>query len=274
MALNLKGLEKALGLESGTLEKAKESEEVVDINFDHLKIFQKKDYDTLIANQSKEMEEKKAIYKSVGAEEALKKVVREVLPEGFEGRKDIEKVINGIKNLKNDGSNTDYEKELNSYKEALANKDNEYKQALSEHEEVIKNFKAKEDNNTINSTLRGHFAELEGKTTLNEKDALALYSIRRGLKVNDGKVNIYKDGELMKDDILNPLDVGTDFSNFMKDYIKTPEGGRGGQDDKGRGEGVLNPDQFVESFQKQNPNATQGEVMSALSSAINNGKVK
>ena len=135
--MDFKVLEDALHLEEGTLANAGED---FKLDTSHIKIFKKDDYDTLLSNHASELKNKEDYSQTVGRETTLKRIVKEFLPETFEGRKDADKVVEALRDVVKAGSgNEEAQQELLKKIEA-------HSQVITEKDDLIKLEREKYNN--------------------------------------------------------------------------------------------------------------------------------
>lgn len=273
MAIDFKVLENALHLEEGTLSNAASTEEVVNIDLSGVKVFKSDDYNTLLDNHSKELENKQTYSNQVGREEILKELKNNLGLE-YEGRKDPNKLIEAIKAMKAEeaGIKPDEQlaeslKKVEAYEKAIADKETSLKEWEGKYNGLVEEYTKKESNQFINGSLSKEFEKYSDKAILPKEDIVTLYRAKRGLKKEENNIHLVdSNGEIIKDELRNPLSLADDFGQFMSNYVKKPRGGRG-EGDKAEG-GKMTLDRWEKSYKQSNPTAGSSEMNRAMSQAI------
>ena len=120
--------------------------------------------------------------------------------------------------------------------------------------------------NSTNSQIKSFMPELQ---ILSKDEALTLFSSNH--EVKEGK--IYKNGELLKDDMQNPLSIDKAVQGFLteRNFIKTNEGNQGGRGTGNGGAGnppstlnINNMQEFYAHCDKNNINVKSQEAVSIL----------
>lgn len=273
MAINTEVLEQALNLAEGTLEQAIKSENIVDLDLSKVKIFKSEDYETLKSNHEKALQEKQVYSNQVGKEEALKLFVRELLPEGFEGRKDEQKVITALKEQialgKGGDKNQDLEElknKLELHQKALLDKDSLIEEEKQRYLSLEGQIKKEKDSMIFNSAIETEFNKYKDTSKYDKADIIDLYKVKTGFEIKEGNLFLKKGDELINDEIGNPHTLENHFKEFMSTRVKMPEGGNG--DKNYQFTKKMNPSDWMKSYKNQNPTSTQQEMTRALSQAI------
>lgn len=274
MAIDTKVLEQTLHLEEGVLENALKSDELVNLDLSGLKVLKANDFETLKANHEKALQEKQQYSNQVGREEALKLFVRELLPEGFEGRKDEAKVLEALKSEMSKGKQTgepnkdieELTKKLELHQKALQDKDNLIKQEQERFLGLENQIKREKDGYVFNSALEKEFEKYKDVSKYSKDDVIDLYKAKTGFEIKDGNIFLKNGENLINDEIGNPHSLENHFKDFMSSRVKTPRGGNGDKDYKFTKK--MNAIDWQKSFTNQNPNATAKEITTALRDAI------
>jgi len=221
---NLTDLEKSLKLDEGTLSKALQSETPVKIELPQLVVRTKEEEDTFIENLKTNH--------FTAAQEILIKNTKRDLGLDFEG-KNINKLIEVVKAKALEEAKIEPDKkvqELAADKAKLQSnlQDLERKLVAKEQE-----YKVKEIERTVNDTLLN---SINFETSIPKNDVLTLFKSNYQTDMEDGKVLIKKNGEVLKNPTtLSPLTPGEVLAEFSKPYLKnlTPGGGAGKKDEPG-----------------------------------------
>jgi hypothetical protein len=248
------------------LDKLKEAlgEKASEFNFDDFQIMPKSDFNTLVDGYKSEIEATKDKSQKIGKEILLKELKNELGFE-YEQRKNPENLKKAYveKFGKSDEVDADYtalETKFNSYRE----------EKESEIESIKSTYKAESDNKIILDTLRSNFENFEGKTNYKTDDLVTIAKAKGEFSVIDGKVYQSKDGEVIKNDLLQGVTSDAFVDSMMKDgYIKKAEGGRViGDETKG---GKYSMDEFIASQEAQGVNVNGQEFAENMDAAMKNG---
>jgi len=220
---------KTVEVDNETLSKAIEEEkDSVEVNSEDLSIRTKDEEDKFVENLKSETGSttseisRKELLKSIGLEpngahkseektvEAINNYVNEqVKSKSEEPNKHLEQMESDLQQLK------DRNKELEEKSEMTAKEFKEYKNNLKRRSEIERN--------------------LPDNLAYDKEDMLLILDNKIKTKVDDdGRVVVLdRDGNVKKDGNLDPISLDKEFENFFsenKNYIKTPEGGKGGSD--------------------------------------------
>lgn len=248
------------------IDKLKEAlgDKAKDFDFDAFQIMPKSDFNTLVEGYKGEIESTKEKSQKIGKEILLKELKSEL---GFEydQRKNPENLKKAYieKFGKQEGVSEDYT--------ALENKFNTYREDKEGEIESIKStYKAESDGKVILESLRSGFAEFDGKTNYKVEDLVTIARAKGEFSVIDGKVYQSKDGEVLKNDLLQGVTSKAFVSNMMQDgYIKKVEGGRViGDETKG---GKYSMDEYIASAEAQGINTNGLEFAEKMVEDQKNG---
>ena len=242
------------------LKKALEGVEL-DFNIDDFQIMPKSDFNTLVDGYKGEIESTKEKSQKIGKEILLKELKADL---GFEydQRKNPENLKKAYvdKFGKSDDVNEDYT--------ALENKFNTYREEKESEIDTIKSgYKKESDNKVILDTLRSNFAQFEGKTNYKTDDLVTIAKAKGEFSVIDGKVFQSKDGEPLKNDLLQGVT-----SDAFVNSIKKAEGGKVlGDETKG---GKYSMDEFIASQEAQGVNTNGLEFAENMAAAQKSGQLE
>ena len=215
-------LEKGEGVEVKSDQLVKKDENTV--------IYSKDDFDRFIENKTKERYE---AGKEVGEKEAVKEVSEKFGVNLEEKKKTIANFAEDLKaRFENEYIKEESEKlkELKSDNEQLKNKVQEWEGKYNEFNEKVNQERRQARTNQIiaqNMPEKDYILGKDKLQTLFKSE----YTVE--LDENDKPI-VKKGGEVLKDEnTLDPLPVKSVMENFVKDYVKTPEGGDGGGDEAG-----------------------------------------
>ena len=233
----IKELESTLGLESGSLSEAIDND--AEIKLPKGKFFTEENLDRYRSNLKEEFsnlsEESRKSAEQAGFEIALKRV-KEIADVDFEGRKDPEKLLAALEKKYTQLAGVEPEQKL---KEALNDNEklrvavdqltSEKEEANKKLEDVILGFQKKENEKLMSDMIMSAIPD-EG-LVISKTDVMGLFNSTYDKELVEGKI-IYKskNGDIIKNDIADPLTTEEIVSQFSSKYIKKPEGGRGGSD--------------------------------------------
>lgn len=279
MAINYKQIESFLKLEEGTLSKAAEGEDVVDVDLSKVKVFTSEEFDTLKSNHATELKDKQVNSNKIGREEQLKELKNDFGLD-FEGRRDPVKLASAFKEKMRKEIEIEPTKELTEALEKINARDKKIEQieeafGLKEkdYQSTIDGYKYNEAQSSINSEILQSYEDLKDKISLSQNDFVDLYKARRDIKQEDDEFKPYdRNGEKIKDDMSNHLSIKEDALNFGSGYVKKPEGGRAGEE--GTQGSVRTVAKFREAFRRANPDANTIDENIAVNTAMQKGEIE
>ncbi len=229
----------------------------LDFNLEDLNIMPKADFELLVNNYKTEIEDTKSKSEKSGqkvGQEILLKELKEELGFEYEQRKNPENLkkayiekFGAPKESNNDELEARFKLQGEQYKTDLQTSNDRYDTLQATH-------KTESDNKTIHEALTASFAGYDGKTNYKTKDLVTLARSNGEFTVVDGKVFQSKDGEPMKNELLQGITSDAFAKEMMLegDYIKKTEGGRiMGDETKG---GKYSMDEFIASQESQGVN--------------------
>ena len=253
-----------------SLKKLKKALEGVEIDFDldSLKIMEQSEFDSMVEAYKGEIEDAKIKSEKIGQEILIKELKNDIGLD-YEGRNDPENLKKAYieKFGKPEGVNEDIEALRATYTKQLEAKD-------SEMESIKSSFKKEADDRVIKQSLMSTFSQFEGKTHYKPEDLVALALNKGEFTVVDGKVFQSKDGEVIKNDLLQGTTVDSFAKSMMTDggYIKKATGGKVvGDETKG---GKYSLDEFYASQEAQGININSEQAAKNLNDAISAGKIE
>jgi hypothetical protein len=222
MALeNVLEIEKALGIEGGTLTEMITSEEKHKIDLSELLIEKKSIYDERLENIKKET-----------AKTALEMAVKEqrnVLGLEFTG-KTMENLVNAIKAKTESDSKIEPEEKYKSLKTDFE----KLQGNLVEKENEFNAFKTNIEKQNLLSEIKNDFTKHIPDNTLVSKSTIFTEAKEKGFSFEreEGKTIVKQNGEVLKDEkTLSPIDIASWVTNFATPYLAKVEGGSGKGDD-------------------------------------------
>ena len=255
---NLSVIEKTLQLPEGTLSKAIESTDSVNVELPELEVFKKDEYNARIENL-------KGTFQKQGQDFFLKDA-KEKLGLEFEG-KTLDKFAEAFQNkiLKDAKIEPELKvKELSTDLEKL-------RANLAEKDSMIANiensYKQKEQKRFIKDTL---LSKINIETSIPKEDVLTILQSKYEIDIENDSLIFKQNGEVLKNDkTLNPLGIDDVFNSFLPTYAKEPTGGKGGSDKAGNHKaGSL--DAFIAEMQKQGITMSSTEFNLEMSKRISN----
>ena len=226
------------------------------------------DLDTLKQGYSDEIESVKVKSQKIGQEILLKELKND-LGFDYEGRKDPENLKKAYIDKfgkPEAAANVDIDALQNSFTKQLEAKE-------SEIESIKNTYKTESDNKTILDALKSSFSAFEGKTNYKADDLVTIAKSKGEFSVIDGKVFQSKDGEVLKNDLLQGVTVDAFAGSMMSDgYIKKAEGGRVvGDETKG---GKYSMDEYIASQEAQGVNVNSQEFAVNMDKAVASGTIE
>jgi len=243
------------------LDKLKKALEGKEINFDVNAL--QSDLDTLKQGYNDEIESVKVKSQKIGQEILLKELKND-LGFDYEQRKNPENLKKAYADkfgVKDAPASEDIEALTSQFTKQLEAKDKEINS-------IKDTYKKESDNKLILDSLKSSFSEFEGKTNYAINDLVTIAQSKGEFSVIDGKVFQSKDGEILKNDLLQGVTSEAFASSMMLDnnYIKKAEGGRViGDETKG---GKYSMDEFIASQEAQGVNVNSQEFAVNMDNAI------
>lgn len=176
--------------------------------------------------------------------------------------KDINKVFEAYGEKKfNEAKPSDDNKELlNNFKSLQA----KYSELEQEKEGLKQDFESKLFKTNIKSTLTSHIPK---EVSLATDKVINLYMMDHDLKNHDGSTVVAKDGEVIKDKLLNPVPIADHFKSWIDESGLMKKQGMGGKDNNS-GSTVTkfkNMNEFMDYAKKNSIEPMSSEGMSFLS---------
>ena len=130
---------------------------------------------------------------------------------------------------------------LNKDLDILRQQNQEYQNKFTQLEN---DYQLKESRRKQDSSILGFMPE---KTTLPKDDLLTLFNVKYEVETTENGTVIKKGGEVLKDELRNPLSLDKVVSDFSASYIGKPDGGAAKPDDVGNAKAGS-----YEAFEKRN----------------------
>jgi hypothetical protein len=231
---NLDELGKYLNLEEGQkLSDLINSEDDVEVTLKEGDFYTSEQKESLIGNHRKEAE-------TAGREKLLKEL-RDSNGLDYEGVKHPENFVNALQEKVKAEAIAEAKIEPSKKIDGLNNDLSQLRNQLQEKEGVINelNTKMKTERDSI-KIEQAIFNSLPEKTSLPKDDLALLFRSKHDLRVGEnGNIEILKGGEVLKDDMRNPIEVSKVVQEFSSSYIATPIGGSGNDNPPPSGGGDL-----------------------------------
>ena len=238
MIENLGDVAKAAGIKEEVLKEALESEESVkiEVNPDRVVYESKEDLETYVNNVSKE--------KSKAALEIAVKEKRNELGLEFEG-KTIDNLVNAIQEKALTDAKIEPNEKIKGLQSDLEKLRTQLTEKDSAYEQLQNKYKVEGQQRTINNKILESLPK-EG-TIIGQEEMLTLFKSKYDVSLNDeGSIVVSQNGEVLKDNLMNPKGLSDIANEFSTSYIKKPDGGRG----KGN-EGANYKEGTFDSFMKE-----------------------
>jgi len=225
---NIDELAKFVELEEGkTLTDILASDEEVEIKLnDNLVIRTKEEAETLETNIKNDSFGKG---ETTGRELVLKEM-KETLGLDFEGRKDPNKFIDAFKShvLK------DAEKEPNEKIEELTKDITSLQTKLVASQDAFKSLEIQNKKESQQSNIDEMIMDaLPENAIISKKNMLTIFKSGQEMELDDKKLVFRKNGEILKDDLKNPLGIESVVKTFSEPFIAKTNGGGDGGDEPG-----------------------------------------
>jgi hypothetical protein len=259
---NITDLEKSLNLPEGTLKTAIESTDSVSIDLSLAPKYTEDEHTQRVENL-------KPKFYQQGIDFAIKEQ-KEKLGLDFTG-KGIDSFITAFKEkvVKEVGATPD--EKAKEYESTIA----KLRQNLTEQETTFNTFKQQIEAEKTNQKIESDILKaINIETSIPKEDVLTIFKSKHQIEIEDGKVLVKKNGEVLKDEkTLSPLELSSIVSSFASEYAKTPQGGRGGQHEPPTAKsGSI--ESFIERMDKEGINQGSAEFNKRLLAEQKAGTVK
>jgi hypothetical protein len=267
MKLTINGTSFDVNIED--VKKAMESENpsftITDENF---VVRSKEDETTFIENHKKDARKE-------GVEIAVKNA-RNELNLDFQG-KTVENLIKAVQGKAISEAKVEPNERIESLTkdvEMLQSKLSESNQTL---EEQKNRYTELQNGYKIDSTLKGLIEKRAGENlALPLNQVMTIFKTTNETKLGEsGNVEFYQNGQLMKDDVLNPLGGDSVINKFFDEnphFLKTPSGGSGGNDSSGMN-GKMSIDQFNKKMTDLGHTINSQEYVNQMTAEIEAGNL-
>jgi|WetSurMetagenome_2_1015567.scaffolds.fasta_scaffold65635_3 hypothetical protein len=240
MIKNLDAIEKVLGVEPGFLINASKSAEEVEIKIPELKIFKPDEFETFTTNLKKEDYENG---KKAGVEMSVKEH-REKLGLQFEG-KTIDKLIEAVQKKTLEDAKIEPSKKIEDLTKDL-DKLRNINTDLTNQIETIKNERNQEKTQLqINRAILSELPKTGIHESWTEERLLREFVLDWQPEMTDGQIVLKKDGQILKDQLMNPKKIKDVMSDWVKPFTKQNKGGAGD------GDSGTDKKNSMESFNKE-----------------------
>lgn len=249
------------------LKKALEGQEL-DFKLDDFNIMPKEDFNTLIEGYKTTIEETKDKSSKIGQEILLKELKKDIGLD-YERRKDPEALKKAY--IEKFGApeptdNEDVKALQEKFSKELADRDSKY-------DSLVESHKRESDIKSIREALTNQFSSYKDKTNYKTEDLVTIALSNNEFSVVDGKVFQSKDGEPIKNDLLQGITPEAFAKNMMQgDYIKKAEGGRM-SGDKTEG-GKYTMEEFIAAQEAQGVNINGSEFTNNMNDAVKSGTLE
>lgn len=230
MIKNINDIEKALKLEEGTLQKAYQSEEEVEVSIPELIVRTKDEHEQFIANIDLEKKERY----DAGKEKGVKDVINASIDKYGIDLTDKAKTFDNFASALTEKLSKDLKIPVDKKNEELLADNEQLRANYSNLESEFNTFKTtiqqKEQKNSIDSKV---ISKLPTEGTVIRQDELKLiFENRFNPKLDEsGKLLLHKDGEVLKNPTtLNPMTIDEVMPDFINPYLKKQEAGTGSGD--------------------------------------------
>jgi hypothetical protein len=207
--------------------------------------------------------------KTAGVEMAVKSA-RNELGLDFEG-KTIPNLIKAVTHKVESEATLEPDKKVQQYKADVDSLKSQLESVSLERDSFKGQISEIQSNHKLERSLYSNIKD-ESNYSIPADDLVALYKMKTNIGIEEGSHVLYEpNGDIMKNDLREPISVESHFSEFTKSYLKNPTGGSGGADETPVGKRSLNEyanDLIAEGLQ---PNSADWNAR--VSEAVKSGLV-
>lgn len=265
---NLEVLEKTLKIEAGTLQKAIDNDESVDVEIQELIIRTKEEDETNETNLRADLKDE---FQAAGLGVAIKTARTEHNLE-FEGKKDLNNLLTAFKTKVLKEAEVEPTKRITELETDLTT----VRQNLTDSEQKFTDLTLSVEKGKSQAGINNSIMDaIKGETTISKPQILTLFNSDFSTSLNDdGKIEIKKNGEVLKNESDRSLKSIEDvMSEFSKPFAKKAEGGRGGDDDPGNAkEGSVAA--FTKEMKEKGHNPSSETFQREMQKRIKDGTLK
>lgn len=233
---------------------------------DDLKVIPVTDYDTLISNTKNEEYNKGKI---AGVEMAVKEQ-RETLGLQFEG-KNVSNLLEAFKTKVLAEAKVEPNKRIEELEGDKLKLQSDVQSWQNKYTGLEQTYTKKERESKIDSMI---LQAIPSEGIAIPKDKLVkLFRMDYDVDIDEsGKLVVKKDGELLKDELLNPKGLDKIIPDFVHPYSIKPGGQSGGSDKGGSGTGTM--DAFINEMEKAGVKPTSMKFNEEMQARIKAGTLK
>lgn len=269
MITNLETILGAVGLNKESFIEAMQSESEVELEFSKptLEAFSPdafaddEKFQTFKRNFSEEQ-------KTAGREMAIKDARNKYGLE-FEG-KTIDNLVNAVTAKVESEATAEPDKKLQQYKGDIDSLKGQIESIQLERDQFKGQISEIQSNHKLERTLYGKVKD-ESNYSIPADDLVALYKMKTNIGIEEGSHVLYEpNGDILKNDLREPISIEAHFSEFTKSYLKNPTGGTGGADETPTGKRSLNEfaNELTAEGLQPNSEAWNARVSEALKSGL------
>lgn len=164
--------------------------------------------------------------------------------------KDIDKVVNHIIDLKVSEAGGKPNEKVDQYKTQITELQGKLQNKTQEIESLQSDFQGKLLINEVNSVLSNSTPD---KIKIPKQDLITLFNSKYSVRSEEGKQIVLKDGEVLKDDLLNPIPLKDVYTQFLSEGKYIEKNGMNGDDYEGGSSATFKDmDQFMKYCEKNN----------------------
>ena len=244
MISNLDSILSSLSIDKDAFVKGMQSDEGVEIEFSTpTSAFTPDSFssdENFLTYQKNFAEEQKVAGREMAIKEARNKYGLD-----FQG-KTIDNLVNAAMAKAEAEATVDPNKKVEQYKGDIEGLRDQINSISSERDQFKGQIDQIKSDYSLERTLFGQVKN-DDNYSLPADDIVALYKMKTQLGFDEGAhVVLSPSGDPLKDSLKNPISVESHFSEFTKNYLKTPAGGSGGADETPTGKKDL--DSFIDSL--------------------------
>jgi hypothetical protein len=206
--------------------------------------------------------------KTAGVEMAVKSARNEYGLE-FEG-KTIPNLVKAITSKVESEATVEPDKKLQQYKGDIDSLKGQIESIQMERDQFKNQINEIQYNHKLERTLFSSIKD-ESNYSIPADDLVALYKMKTNIGIEEGSHVLYEpSGDILKNDLREPISVEAHFSEFTKSYLKNPTGGTGGADETPVGKRSLSEytNELVAEGLQPNSSEFNARVQEALKSGL------
>jgi len=267
---NLDSILGAVGIDKESFISAMQSEDGIDVEFSKPSVesfspdafADDEKFQTFKRNFAEEQ-------KTAGVEMAVKSARKELGLE-FEG-KTLPNLIKAVTHKVESEATLEPDKKVQQYKADVESLKGQLESISLERDSFKGQISEIQSNHKLERSLYSNIKD-ESNYSIPADDLVALYKMKTNIGIEEGSHVLYEpNGDIMKNDLREPISVESHFSEFTKSYLKNPSGGSGGRDETPVGKRSLN--EYANELMKEGLQPNSPEWNAKVSEAVKSGLI-